>query len=88
MLVNGVDVKVNGLPDVSEQEIVNYIGYVKDQTHEPLKSLSISKADEGGIAWTTSFVPKNSSVSAASPAIWWERLTVGTMPSSRKSTSA
>lgn len=50
MLVNGVDVKVNGLPDVSEQEIVNYIGYVKDQTHEPLKSLSISKADEGGIA--------------------------------------
>ncbi len=50
MLVNGVNVKVNGLPDVSEQEIVNYIGYVKEQTHEPLKSLSISKADEGGIA--------------------------------------
>ena len=50
MLVNGVNVKVNGLPDVSEQEIVNYIGYVKEQTHEPIKSLSISKADEGGIA--------------------------------------
>ena len=50
MLVNGIQVKVNGIPDVSEQEIVNYIGYVKEQTHEPLKSLSISKADEGGVA--------------------------------------
>ena len=50
MLVNGIQVKVNGIPDVSEQEIVNYISYVKEQTHEPLKSLSISKADEGGVA--------------------------------------
>ena len=50
MLVNGIQVKVNGIPDVSEQEIVNYIDYVKEKTDDPLKSLSISKASEGGIA--------------------------------------
>ena len=27
MIVNGIEVTVNGLPDVSEQEILNYISY-------------------------------------------------------------
>lgn len=34
MVVNGIDVTVKGLNDVSEQEIVNYIDYVQSQTKE------------------------------------------------------
>ena len=30
MLVNGVEVKVNGLTDITEKEIVNYINYIKE----------------------------------------------------------
>ena len=33
MVVNGIDVTVEGLHDVSEQEITNYIGYVEQQTN-------------------------------------------------------
>ena len=50
MVVNGIHVKVNNMPDVSEQEIANYIGYVEERTHEPLKSLAISGAADGGVA--------------------------------------
>ena len=34
MVVNGIDVTVNGLNDISEQEIVNYIDYVQAQTKD------------------------------------------------------
>ncbi|MBR4694511.1 MAG: hypothetical protein IKO94_00345 [Selenomonadaceae bacterium] len=50
MVVNGINVKVNGVPDVSEQEIVNYIGYVEEHTSTPLKSLSISAAENGRVS--------------------------------------
>lgn len=49
MVVNGINVKVTGIPDVSEQEIIHYIDYVKDKTREPLTSLSISEATGGGV---------------------------------------
>ena len=52
MLVNGVEVKVNGINDMSEQEIVNYINYVENETHESLKSLSLSDAEGENIAVT------------------------------------
>ena len=41
MLVNGVEVKVNGLTDITEKEIVNYINYIKEITSETLASLTI-----------------------------------------------
>ena len=50
MLVNGIDVTVNGLEDVSEQEIVNYIGYVEQQTNEKLDRLSLSAAADGNVS--------------------------------------
>ena len=50
MLVNGIDVTVNGLEDVSEQEIVNYIGYVEQQTSEKLDRLSLSAAADGNVS--------------------------------------
>ncbi len=50
MLVNGIHVNVNGIPDVSEQEIANYIGYVEEHTSTPLKSLSISATGNGSVS--------------------------------------
>lgn len=50
MLVNGIDVTVNGLEDVSEQEIVNYISYIEDQTNAHLSSLTVSAAADGNVA--------------------------------------
>ena len=42
MLVNGVEVKVNGLTDITEKEIVNYINYIKENSSETLASLTIN----------------------------------------------
>ena len=50
MVVNGVNVKVNGLNDITEQEIVNYINYVKDNSNETLSQLTISDAGNGEVA--------------------------------------
>ena len=50
MVVNGIDVTIEGLHDVSEQEITNYIGYVEQQTNERLESLSLSAAADGNVA--------------------------------------
>ena len=50
MLVNGVEVKVNGLTDITEKEIVNYINYIKENSSETLASLTISDAGDGEVA--------------------------------------
>ena len=50
MVVNGIDVTIEGLHDVSEQEITNYIGYVEQQTNERLESLNLSAAADGNVA--------------------------------------
>ena len=50
MLVNGIDVTVNGIENMSEQEIQSYISYVEDQTDEQLETLSISLEDNGNVA--------------------------------------
>ena len=34
MVVNGTDVSVKGIPDISEAEIMNYIDYVQEKTEE------------------------------------------------------
>jgi hypothetical protein len=50
MIVNGIDVTVDGIENMSEQEIQGYIRYVEDQTDEQLETLSISLEDSGNIA--------------------------------------
>lgn len=50
MVVNGVEVKVNGLNDVSEREILNYINYVKQNSNETLASITISDAGNGEVS--------------------------------------
>ena len=49
MIVNGIDVTIEGLKDVSEQEIVNYIDYVKTETNEKIDTLHISAAGGGNV---------------------------------------
>ena len=49
MLVNGINVTVSGIQDMSEQEIVSYIDMLQEETDEELESLSITPAENGEI---------------------------------------
>jgi hypothetical protein len=50
MVVNGIEVTVNGIKDVSEQEMMGYINYIEKETDENLESLQISTAEEGNVS--------------------------------------
>ncbi|MCR5176018.1 MAG: hypothetical protein K6C05_04135 [Anaerovibrio sp.] len=50
MIVNGIEVTVNGLSDVSEQEIISYIDMLEKETNEDLSSLTISPAEDDSVA--------------------------------------
>ncbi len=50
MLVNGVDVQIKGLNDVSEAEVLNYINYVKENTSETVSKLTIADAGNGEVS--------------------------------------
>ena len=50
MTVNGIEVSVKGVDNVSEQEITNYIDYIHEQTSEELARLEISAAQNGSVA--------------------------------------
>ena len=50
MTVNGIEVSVKGVDNVSEQEITNYINYIHEQTSEELERLEISAAQNGSVA--------------------------------------
>ena len=50
MTVNGIEVSVKGVDNVSEQEIINYIDYIHEQTSEELERLEISAAQNGSVA--------------------------------------
>ena len=49
MIVNNVDVRVEGISDISEHEIENYITYLEHQNDNKLGFLSISAAADGQI---------------------------------------
>lgn len=49
MVVNDIDVKIEGLSNVSEHEVENYINYVEDQTKEKISSLHLSAAADGNV---------------------------------------
>lgn len=50
MNINGIEVSVKGVDNVSEQEITNYIDYIHEQTSEELERLEISAAQNGSVA--------------------------------------
>lgn len=50
MLVNGTDVTINGVEEVSEQEILSYISYIQQDTTDDVASLLIETAPDGNVA--------------------------------------
>jgi len=50
MLVNGIEVTVNGIENMSETEVVGYINHLQAQTTEVIETVSISDAGKGDIA--------------------------------------
>ena len=49
MIVNDINVTVNGLSDITPHEVENYIAYIEGQTHEKLDRLSITGTDDGRV---------------------------------------
>ena len=49
MTIEGVEVKVIGIDDFTEQEAQNYIDYVKERVEDPLKSIEVKLCDDGKI---------------------------------------
>ncbi len=49
MVVNGIDVKLAGLTDISEKEIASYIDLVQKKTNEKISSLELKDAGNGKI---------------------------------------
>lgn len=49
MLLNGVEVTVNGFESMSDREILSYIDYIQNDTEEELSALTISPADDGEV---------------------------------------
>ena len=49
MKIEGVEVKVIGLDDFTEDEAKKYINYVKDRVEDPLKSIEVKLCDDGKI---------------------------------------
>lgn len=49
MLVDGVEVKVVGLDDFTEEEAKNYVNYVRERVSDPVKSIEVKKCDDGKV---------------------------------------
>ena len=49
-VVNGIEVIINELTDVSEKEILSYIEMLEKEHHEGLSSLTISPTGNGEVA--------------------------------------
>ncbi|MBR5914271.1 MAG: hypothetical protein IKZ58_07915 [Selenomonadaceae bacterium] len=49
MTIEGVEVKIMGLDDFTEQEAQKYIDYVKERVEDPLKSIEVKLCDDGKV---------------------------------------
>ena len=49
MVVNGINVTVTGIKDMSEQEIIGYIDMLRDENQDELSQLTISPAENGEV---------------------------------------
>ena len=50
MLINGTEVTVKGVADVTEQEILSYMDYIHQQTPDEIQTLEITAAPDGNVA--------------------------------------
>ena len=58
MSLNGVEVTVQGIDDMTEQEAENYIDYIRQRVDEDLESLTISAEEDGNVALDYSLRPR------------------------------
>lgn len=58
MSLNGVEVTVQGIDDMTEQEAANYIDYIRQRVDEDLESLTISAEEDGNVALDYSLRPR------------------------------
>jgi len=49
MTIEGVEVRVMGLDDFSQDEAQKYIDYVKERVEDPLKTIEVKLCDDGKI---------------------------------------
>ena len=49
MMVNGINVTINGVEGVSEREVIGYIDYLQQENDEEISSVEISAAEDGNI---------------------------------------
>ena len=49
MKIDGVEVKVIGLENFTEDEAKNYVDYVRERTSDPLKSIEVKMCDDGKV---------------------------------------
>ena len=49
MVVNGINVTISGINDISEQEFVAYIDMLQDENQDELSQLTISPAENGEV---------------------------------------
>ncbi len=49
MKIEGINVKFEGLEDVSETEARNYVNYVRERTDEPIKSIVVKQCGDGKV---------------------------------------
>ena len=49
MVVNGINVTISGINDISEQEVVAYIDMLQDENQDELSQLTISPAENGEV---------------------------------------
>ena len=50
MLVDGIKITVKNVPDITEEEILRYIQFLRKRLSEPLRSLTISMTEDGRIS--------------------------------------
>ncbi len=58
MSLNGVEVIVQGIDDMTEQEAANYIDYIRQRVDEDLESLTITAEADGNVALDYSLRPR------------------------------
>ena len=49
MVVNGINITISGINDMSEQEVVAYIDMLQDENQDELSQLTISPAENGEV---------------------------------------
>ena len=49
MVVNGINVTISGINDMSEQEVVAHIDMLQDENQDELSQLTISPAENGEV---------------------------------------